>query len=120
MDLILGVSTVGVLVRMSCVAGVIVSWLVAAHILAGSRPAQIEQRKVKKVNWKNHGNNSQMQLWVEYTPTQGGANQYRFVVRNVDYASGGRRCELDSGSRDTEAAATAAGQISFHTLTGTV
>lgn len=51
------------------------------------------------------------QLWMEYQPEQ--AQQYRFVIRNVDLAAGGRRCELDSGTRASYDEALAAGQASL-------
>ena len=51
------------------------------------------------------------QLWMEYTPEQELA--FRFVIRNVDLASGGRRCELDQGARGSYDEALAAGRASL-------
>ncbi len=71
------------------------------------------QQKFGCVDHKDSANNHQMQLWMEHTPAHGADNAFRFVVRNVDLSSGGRRCELDSGSRATYEDALAAGQASF-------
>lgn len=53
------------------------------------------------------------QLWMEFTPEQGDARKFRFVVRNVDLSAGGRRCELDSGFRARYEDALAAGQAAL-------